>query len=464
MVAAQLARRRFAVMKKRHERRWKEMWDSSTQRPFFFDSTTGEVRWRKPQALLNIMPMPKCSNCEMTDAVLECRECGEYYCGDCFSSIHAGGKRKLHGFRPLLDAYDKRVDYGDGDWPSIWPSELEQDEFRGWFPIDSEGNEIPLEPLQAARVQEAQGALDRLRDESMQRELAFRQNYSDYAATRRRELAKKDAIKAGLYDEGQPDWEIQTDANGSQYFLHKLTGDVLYDRPPDYSTPRPDLDALRREKLLDKWVRVPHPTEAGSTFFFHPRSGATSFMEPDGYESPSEGLEDAPPLLPPPAESSAAAILAQSSGWVKYWDETSQCPYWYSTRSNISTYDQPIDYLSPRDAAGAAAEDWYHAGHTPMAGAGSSSQAQGASGKWNSGSGGGSGSGSGVASGGGMGLQIDASAAAPDGPISTVDGWGGMMTTQSSGGPMSRSAAASPMEHHGPTDWGISMGDEGRWI
>ena len=47
-------------------------------------------------------------------------------------SVHFGGKRKKHKFRALYDFYGKRVDYGDGEWPSVWPSEIEQDELIGW--------------------------------------------------------------------------------------------------------------------------------------------------------------------------------------------------------------------------------------------------------------------------------------------------------------------------------------------
>ena len=34
--------------------------------------------------------------------------------------------------RPLYDRYGQRVDYGEGEWPSVWPSEIQQDEIKGW--------------------------------------------------------------------------------------------------------------------------------------------------------------------------------------------------------------------------------------------------------------------------------------------------------------------------------------------
>ena len=96
-------RRRYRKVLKRHKRRWKEMWDESTQRVFYYDKNTGDVRWRKPQELLDLMPTPKCSNCELSDAVVECGNCSEYFCQACWDSVHFGGKRKSHEFRALFD-------------------------------------------------------------------------------------------------------------------------------------------------------------------------------------------------------------------------------------------------------------------------------------------------------------------------------------------------------------------------
>jgi hypothetical protein len=47
--------------------------------------------------------------------------------------VHYGGRRKEHEFRALYDYYGKRLDYGDGDFPCKWPSEVMQDEVHGWM-------------------------------------------------------------------------------------------------------------------------------------------------------------------------------------------------------------------------------------------------------------------------------------------------------------------------------------------
>ena len=95
----QMARKRVKVLRIQRDRRWKEMWDDATGRAFFYDKNTGEIRWRRPQQLLNLLPKPMCSNCEELYADFECSECTEFYCRTCFPQIHFGGKRKQHKFR-----------------------------------------------------------------------------------------------------------------------------------------------------------------------------------------------------------------------------------------------------------------------------------------------------------------------------------------------------------------------------
>ncbi|CAN0040280.1 unnamed protein product [Laminaria digitata] len=40
--------------------------------------------------------------------------------------VHGGGKRLRHEFRALYDFYGKRVDFGEGEFPSRWPSDMAQ--------------------------------------------------------------------------------------------------------------------------------------------------------------------------------------------------------------------------------------------------------------------------------------------------------------------------------------------------
>jgi len=125
--------------------RWKEMWSKEEERPFYYNQLTGETRWRKPQALLDLEPRPVCSNCNYYEAQNECADCVEFFCHQCWGAVHYGGRRAQHKFRCLYDYYGKRVDYGDGIFPSLWPTDIEQDDRNGWrkrpfFGSSSSGN------------------------------------------------------------------------------------------------------------------------------------------------------------------------------------------------------------------------------------------------------------------------------------------------------------------------------------
>ena len=82
---------------------------------------------------LDLIPRPTCDNCEFYEALIECHVCNEVYCQQCWDQVHFGGRRKDHDFRTLYDYYNKRIDYGDGEFPSKWPSEIIQDEVQGWM-------------------------------------------------------------------------------------------------------------------------------------------------------------------------------------------------------------------------------------------------------------------------------------------------------------------------------------------
>lgn len=113
--------------------KWKELMDEETGKRFFYNKLTGEIRWRMPRDLLDLIPRPVCDNCQRFEAGVECGICDEFFCHRCWSSVHSGGKRKDHEFRSLYDYYGKRIDYGDGNYPSKWPSEIQQDEVQGWM-------------------------------------------------------------------------------------------------------------------------------------------------------------------------------------------------------------------------------------------------------------------------------------------------------------------------------------------
>lgn len=128
-----LGRLRFDAKLREKKGKWKELMDEETGKRFFYNKLTGEIRWRMPQDLLDLIPRPKCDNCLFYEASIECGVCNEFYCQTCWSQVHYGGRRKDHEFRSLYDYYNKRIDYGDGVFPCKWPSEVMQDDVQGWM-------------------------------------------------------------------------------------------------------------------------------------------------------------------------------------------------------------------------------------------------------------------------------------------------------------------------------------------
>ncbi|KDO31312.1 hypothetical protein SPRG_03928 [Saprolegnia parasitica CBS 223.65] len=133
------ARKTLEALKEARRTAWKHMIDidNSLEKgigaPYYYNQLNYDVRWRMPGELLTELPQPKCDQCENpSSAEVECAHCGEYFCLPCSDRIHGHGKRHTHTIRLLYNYYRRRIDYGDGDFPSWWPSEFEQDAWRPW--------------------------------------------------------------------------------------------------------------------------------------------------------------------------------------------------------------------------------------------------------------------------------------------------------------------------------------------
>ncbi|RLN60191.1 hypothetical protein BBJ29_001436 [Phytophthora kernoviae] len=125
--------------RKAQRTRWKQLIDTNNHHnagygaPFFYNQVNGEIRWRLPCDLLTLTTRPTCAQCETPEsASFECATCSEYFCDHCDIVVHGGGKRRQHHKRKLFDFYGRRRDYGDGEFPSVWPSEILPDAARGY--------------------------------------------------------------------------------------------------------------------------------------------------------------------------------------------------------------------------------------------------------------------------------------------------------------------------------------------
>lgn len=310
--------RKHAAMKMRqHKGQWKEMYDPEKRRPFYYNQVSGEIRWRKPQALLDLMRKPICHNCEAFEAVVECQNCIEFYCHSCWETVHFSGKRKRHKFRCLFDYYEQRVDYGDNEFPSRWPSEVEQDELVGW----------------QLRVGANYGGLghDRVAEE-------VRNGWEKYT-----DDAAFDGAVEGTFLKAQP-----KDSKPRVFYFNSNTGEGTYEQPPEWrmalleeaNNYALEQQAIQSEHVmspnssagvgtLGTWATI-YPTDGGHEYYVNEETGETT------YERPLQ-LEGSP--------SGHGAIASYHSDWTKHFDDQFECDYWYNNVTGEASYEMPEGFV-----------------------------------------------------------------------------------------------------------------------
>jgi hypothetical protein len=361
-----VGRRRAVKMREVKARRWKQMWDDRVGRPFWYDKLSGEVRWRKPQEVLELEPRAPCSNCEGEHAVMECKDCGEFYCGNCFSVVHGGGKRKFHVFRALFDFYGKRIDYGDGEWPALWPSEVRHDELLGYVPVVVETSETVAEPAASAVSSTklnvpGSSHIDELGVDPDVRHAVAHEHATAHGGgskpKREREASNDGWVK------------VRDPLTAKEAYLDVKTGALSAERPIFFVTPRGDEstgeDGLpvfspppgepdfpvppgpgkaRAEPSDNGWLKYmvgPSSSDEsappGSVYYIHVTSGQSSWVRPEGYHTPRTRPDGTVMERGPP-----------ESGWSKFLDTSSGTAYYYNEKTGESTWERPTGFDTPR--------------------------------------------------------------------------------------------------------------------
>ena len=185
------------------------------------------------------MPRIKCDNCDFYEATMECEHCKESFCDECWSSVHYGGKRKKHKFRALFDFYNKRIDYGDGDFPSKWPSEVVQDEFYGWYIREPNGREpVEIGGWPWAKFLEDDAETYYYYNQKTQETTYERPEGMDNHISAQ-QAAKIEAVEV----EGVPWKKFFEEQTGREFYLNLESGDSTYVRPEEFETPRKQREA-----------------------------------------------------------------------------------------------------------------------------------------------------------------------------------------------------------------------------
>ncbi|KAG7393942.1 hypothetical protein PHYPSEUDO_000119 [Phytophthora pseudosyringae] len=313
------------------KKRWKEIIRPENGEKFYYNRVTGEVRFRRPQDVLDLQPKPLCENCEsltVSEAAMECKDCGEMFCGVCWANVHSGGRRRLHEFRALYDYYNRRVDYGDWEFPSRWPSEIEQDEMDGWG--------YRTHPRR--HPEDVQGVWERYVDPDTRREWFYNRETEEdsYVAPEGFVLQSASGAEAPPATE----WiKFFDETQSVHYYFNTKTQESTFDRPATYATPRlsPSTTATALVSAAqDGWEKHVDP-QSGYPYYFNRVTMESVYARPMGFVTVRE--EGA----------------GQLPGWAKYFDAASGSYYYFNAQTNESRAERPDAFATPRISAAEAA-------------------------------------------------------------------------------------------------------------
>ena len=333
------------------------------------------------------MTIPRCDNCDYFDAVVECAVCQEYYCQECFESVHFGGKRKRHKFRALCDFYGNRIDYGDGEFPSKWPSEVQQDEEQGWIARDMSDAEMEEMQAKLAKGERINPNWKRYHDDDSAADFFYNEKtgVSQYERPDSFRTAGMPTAREGqeALEVGDGDWaKYFDDASGLEFFYNATTGESTYDRPLEFRTPRPAAGQQAVEVGANSWKKY-YDEASGTDFYFNEATAESMWERPIEFQTPRPAANQVPVeggdggwdryyddgvgrfyfynsitgesqyqrparFLTPRPQKNEQALETGQAGWEKYWDEENQLEYYYHVESGESTYDRPPEYATPR--------------------------------------------------------------------------------------------------------------------
>eukprot|EP00615_Pteridomonas_danica_P019386 CAMPEP_0114383778 /NCGR_PEP_ID=MMETSP0102-20121206/4948_1 /TAXON_ID=38822 ORGANISM="Pteridomonas danica, Strain PT" /NCGR_SAMPLE_ID=MMETSP0102 /ASSEMBLY_ACC=CAM_ASM_000212 /LENGTH=1302 /DNA_ID=CAMNT_0001539917 /DNA_START=24 /DNA_END=3932 /DNA_ORIENTATION=+ len=326
-------RKRAALKMRQHKGQWKEMWDPDKRRPFYYNQVSGEIRWRKPQALLDLMRKPICHNCEAFEAVVECQNCIEFYCHSCWETVHYSGKRKRHKFRCLFDYYEQRVDYGDNEFPSRWPSEVEQDELVGWqLRVGSNYGGLGHDRV----AEEVRGDWEKYTDDPDSDGIVEGTLFTAKPKDEKpRVFYYNVATAEGTYEE-PPEWRmyLTDDDNDGSTLMYGGAGGNLSQPAQSVYEIADTLGGMGSPTSqgigsIGAWSTM-YDTEGGTEYYVNEETGETTYEMPlQLANSPHQG---------------SSMVQAQSE-WTKHFDDQFEVDYWFNNSTGEATYERPSDFI-----------------------------------------------------------------------------------------------------------------------
>lgn len=256
----------------------------------------------------------------------------------CWHNVHAGGKRRLHEFRALYDYYEKRVDYGDGEFPSKWPSEVEQDEVDGWT----------LRMYPRRQPMEVQGPWERYVDENTGKAWFYNKEteansyippgvfHSEMDSAAAMALAPGSTDQQPL-ESGLNDWtKYYDESQGVAYYYNSKTLESTFARPLEFITPRPNPTATDTPLASgrDGWEKYVD-LQSGHPYYYNSKTTESTFRRPSSFQTARRGN---------------VTIEMGGNDWAKYYDISQGVYYYYNARTYESAFARPQEFATPRIA------------------------------------------------------------------------------------------------------------------
>ena len=310
------------------------------------------------------------------------------------------GKEEETPISLLIRLLQKRVDYGDGEFPSKWPSEINQDEMYGWHKLgeDPRANRradqnpsalaLPLDQVQKWNKywDETSGAFFYFNTESSESTYERPLSYRSVAVDEEEEEDPEEAKAWGKHKDEE---------NNVYFYYNSKSGESTYVRPASFVTPTPTpregdealitdsnsgwksigamsstciistIDELPSRLLIDlldlpllKAHQLQHqenqpPLEAGtggwqkfwdddneSEFYFNEVTGVSQYERPTEYYSPAPTPRDGQVIFDVPG--------GGGGEWARYYDDNTQNYFYYNQVSGESVYERPAGYITPK--------------------------------------------------------------------------------------------------------------------
>lgn len=224
------------------------------------------------------------------------------------------------------------MDYGDWEFPSRWPSEIEQDEMDGWG--------FRTHPRRCP--DEVQGPWERYVDPDTQRDWFYNRETEENSYS----VPEGFVVQSNASSDGgaSSEWiKYYDETQGTHYYYNIRTQESTFARLATYATPRisPSVAAIPLASIAqDGWEKHVDP-QSGYTYYYNHLTMESVFARPMGFMTVRKD--------------------ANQLGWAKYFDAASGSYYYFNAQTNESRSQRPDAFSTPRisvtEAAAAAGDE-----------------------------------------------------------------------------------------------------------